>query len=228
MSPLHALSPCLARRFVVPAVLLAVCAAGLTGLAPSPGRPTERVAAADATSQLSTTTPESPLGQPDAPDPRPGRATRAAPTVRPAPPARASRSRPAARIAPPAPRYVRPDVGSFTSGFEDRWGSHHDGIDLAGPYASPVLAVTAGQVVFAGQQDGYGNIVLVQHDDATVTAYAHLSAFVVRSGQVRAGEVIAEEGNSGHSTGAHLHFEVRIDGVPVNPVPWLARRGIFV
>jgi murein DD-endopeptidase MepM/ murein hydrolase activator NlpD len=141
-------------------------------------------------------------------------------------PVRASRSR---RVAPALPAYVRPDMGPLTSGFKWRWGRMHTGIDLAGPYGSPVRAVTAGTVIEADTESGYGNIVKLQHDDGVVTYYAHLSRILVDVGQrVTAGEFIAKEGDTGHSTGPHLHFEVRINDVPINPIPWLASHGIFI
>jgi murein DD-endopeptidase MepM/ murein hydrolase activator NlpD len=156
----------------------------------------------------------------------------AAPTA-PAParvPPRASRARratsPPPPPPPPAPSYVRPGVGVFSSGFKWRWGAMHTGIDLAGPYGSPIRAVADGVVVEAGTESGYGNIVKIEHADGVVTYYAHLSRILVQGGPVEAGEVIAEEGNSGRSTGPHLHFEVRIGGTPVDPAPWLARHGI--
>jgi murein DD-endopeptidase MepM/ murein hydrolase activator NlpD len=104
----------------------------------------------------------------------------------------------------------------------------HTGIDLAGPYGSPIRAVTAGEVIEAGRESGYGYIVKIRHADGTVTYYAHMSKILVYSGPVTAGQQVGEEGNTGHSTGPHLHFEVRIDDVPVNPIPWLAKHGVHV
>jgi murein DD-endopeptidase MepM/ murein hydrolase activator NlpD len=139
---------------------------------------------------------------------------------------RASRSK---RVAPAArPEWVRPMPGRFTSAFKWRWGRMHTGIDIAAPYGSTVRAVGDGEVIEAGRESGYGNIVKIQHADGTVTYYAHTSKILVFSGPVKAGDPIALEGNTGHSTGPHLHFEVRINGAPINPVPWLAKRGIFV
>jgi murein DD-endopeptidase MepM/ murein hydrolase activator NlpD len=141
-------------------------------------------------------------------------------------PVRASRSR---RLAPHVPEYVRPGVGVLTSGFKWRWGRMHTGIDLAGPYGSPVRAVTRGEVIEADRESGYGNIVKIRHPDGVVTFYAHLSRILVDVGEsVGPGEEIAKEGDTGHSTGPHLHFEVRIDDVPINPIPWLAKHGIFI
>ena len=144
-------------------------------------------------------------------------------------PLRASRTR---RVAPPVvkhvPEYVRPGVGHLTSGFKWRWGRMHTGIDLALPIGSPVRAVGDGVVIEAGRESGYGNIVKIRHADGTVTYYAHLSKILVFSGEVTAGQQIAEEGDTGHSTGPHLHFEVRINDVPVDPIPWLAKHGVII
>ena len=234
------------RPILVPTLLLMGATTALVGLAASsapaaPARPRVVSATVTAPSDLTLAAPlglDGEVADPStadryAADPYAADPYAADPTVLQAPaiqrrvaPARATRSR---RIAAPAPpRVVRPGTGAFTSGFKQRWGRHHDGIDLAGPYGSPVRAAEAGTVVFAGRQSGYGNVVRVEHGDGTVTVYAHLASFVVRSGHVGAGELIAREGNSGHSTGPHLHFEVQIGGVPVDPVPWLAARGVQV
>jgi murein DD-endopeptidase MepM/ murein hydrolase activator NlpD len=142
-------------------------------------------------------------------------------------PVRASRSR-RPPVVKHVPEYVRPGVGILTSGFKWRWGRMHTGIDLAGPYGSPVRAVTAGEVIEAGRESGYGNIVKIRHADGTVTYYAHMSKILVFSGPVTAGEQIGKEGDTGHSTGPHLHFEVRINDVPINPIPWLRKHGIYI
>ena len=108
----------------------------------------------------------------------------------------------------------------FTSG--------HSGVDLTAPYGSPVRAAAAGKVVFAGTYFGYGNMIDLQHDDGTVSRYAHLSRFGrdTRIGHVYAvGETMGSVGTSGHAHGAHLHFEIRIDGRAVDPKPFLALGG---
>jgi murein DD-endopeptidase MepM/ murein hydrolase activator NlpD len=128
---------------------------------------------------------------------------------------------------PPPPQFVRPGIGRLTSGYGWRWGRLHAGIDLAAGTGSPVSAVAAGTVVAAGPEGGYGRLVRVQHDDGALTLYAHLSELHVTVGQrVTAGTYVGREGSSGNSTGPHLHFEVRIDSVPVDPAPWLMARGI--
>ena len=212
-------APAPRRAVLVPSVLLLSIAAALGALALLPGDLTSAVSVRAAAASA-------PLVLPEPTDQVPTKATLGAlGTAKPRATARASRAR---RAAPPAPKYVRPDVGPLTSGFAWRWGRMHVGIDLAGPYGSPVRAVTDGEIIEADQESGYGNIIKIRHPDGVVTVYAHLKSFVVTSGHVTAGQEIAEEGNTGHSTGPHLHFEVRIDGVPINPIPWLAKHGIFV
>ncbi len=101
----------------------------------------------------------------------------------------------------------------------------HSGVDLTGPYGSPVRAAMAGEVVFAGRYFGYGNMIDIRHADGTVTRYGHLSAFGagIRPGRaVLTGEMIGRIGTSGLAHGAHLHFEVRRNGHAVDPKPFLA------
>ena len=227
--PRHAAAETPRRRAVLPPiVLLASAALAFGGLAilPADDAHPVRVTAAAATSPLVVDEPG--VSAPSQKDfdalygiPQAVPAKVAAARVAP----RASR----ARRAPARPEWVRPCAGRFTSGFKWRWGRMHTGIDLANPIGSPVRAVRDGVVIEAGRESGYGNIVKIQLADGTVNYYAHNSRLVVSEGEkVQAGEVIARSGNTGHSTGPHLHFEVRIDGSPINPVPWLAKRGIFV
>ena len=94
----------------------------------------------------------------------------------------------------------------------------HAGIDFPGPLGTPILAAAPGRVVYVGQKSGYGNVVEVDHGQGILTRYAHLSGFTSRVGeQVAAGQQIARMGSTGRSTGSHLHFEVRLNGVAVNP-----------
>jgi lipoprotein NlpD len=107
-----------------------------------------------------------------------------------------------------------------------RFGKHgkevHDGIDLAAPRGTPVKTAQEGTVIYAGEQKGYGLITIVAHQNGLVTLYAHNNDLRVKSGQrVRRGQVIATVGESGRTTGPHLHFEVRKDGVPVDPLDHL-------
>lgn len=98
----------------------------------------------------------------------------------------------------------------------------HDGIDLAAPAGTPVTTAAAGTALYAGEQKGYGLIVIVQHDDGLITLYAHNRDVRVKTGQkVRVGQVVATVGDSGKTTGPHLHFEVRNAGVPVDPLEYL-------
>jgi murein DD-endopeptidase MepM/ murein hydrolase activator NlpD len=142
-------------------------------------------------------------------------------------PGRATRS--AARR-PLGSGWVRPAGGPLTSGFGYRWGKLHKGIDLGAPYGSPIYAAAAGVVTYAGPESGYGRLVTIRHADGTVTAYGHMSRIATHAGaRVAAGEVIAYVGSEGHSTGPHLHFEVRIGGtVPIDPLPFLRARGVRI
>ncbi|WP_428685644.1 M23 family metallopeptidase [Sphingopyxis sp.] len=97
-------------------------------------------------------------------------------------------------------------------------GAMHAGLDFPGPLGTPILAAAPGRVVFVGQKSGYGNVVEVDHGQGILTRYAHLSGFTTQVGtQVTAGQQIAKMGSTGRSTGSHLHFEVRLNGVAVNP-----------
>jgi murein DD-endopeptidase MepM/ murein hydrolase activator NlpD len=109
-----------------------------------------------------------------------------------------------------------------------RWGTMHPGIDLAGPYGSPIMAATDGCITFAAYDGGYGNAIKIRDWDGTETLYGHMSAFVKTSGCVHAGDVIGREGSTGFSTGPHLHFEVHVDGVTIDPIPFLAKRGVKI
>ena len=98
----------------------------------------------------------------------------------------------------------------------------HDGIDLAAPAGTPVKTGQEGTVLYAGEQKGYGLIVIVQHPNGLITLYAHNRDLRVKTGQtVRRSQVIATVGESGRTSGPHLHFEVRVDGKPVDPVDYL-------
>ena len=146
-------------------------------------------------------------------------------------PARASRARSPA-VAPPAapgPQFARPSDGTLTSVYGRRWGRLHAGIDLAAGTGSPIRAAAAGTVSSAGTESGYGRTVRMMHPDGTMTVYAHMSQLLVSTDQrVEAGEQIGQEGSTGRSTGPHLHFEVRVDGAPVDPLAWLRARGVGV
>ena len=101
----------------------------------------------------------------------------------------------------------------------------HTGQDLAAPYGTPIHAAADGIVVTCRYMGGYGNAIVVNHGGGYATLYGHCSRIVARPGQrVRRGEVIALVGATGLATGPHCHFEVRINGRPVNPMPYLRGR----
>jgi hypothetical protein len=119
-------------------------------------------------------------------------------------------------------RFIRPAVGGvISSPFGPRWGRMHEGVDINIKYA-PVYAAGDGKVVYTGTKGGYGVAVIIDHGDGFETLYGHLSRFSVKAGEeVHKGQRIATSGNTGRSTGAHLHFEVRVNGTPRNPLDYL-------
>jgi len=118
--------------------------------------------------------------------------------------------------------FLWPARGQLTSRFGWRRWRHHDGIDIAAPYGSPVYAARPGRVVFAGWYYAYGRAVIIDHGDGVQTLYGHASALLVQTGApVGQGQLIARVGTSGRSTGPHLHFEVRHKGRPVNPMRYM-------
>jgi len=127
---------------------------------------------------------------------------------------------------------VRPVPGPITSAFGLRmhpilgFVRMHTGVDMEAPWGQSVAAGAAGRVIFAGPYGGYGNTVIIDHEGGMSTLSAHLSSFAVVYGeQVSAGQTVGYVGSTGLSTGPHLHFEVRIDGKPVDPAPYLAQGG---
>jgi murein DD-endopeptidase MepM/ murein hydrolase activator NlpD len=131
-------------------------------------------------------------------------------------------------IAVPSDKPVKASV-SFTSGFGVRsdpfhaGAAMHPGIDLAGTYGTPIYATADGTVLRAGwNSGGYGNLVEVDHGRGITTRYGHMSAILVGAGEhVTRGQQIGRMGSTGRSTGNHLHYEVRIDNRPVNPIPFM-------
>ena len=122
-------------------------------------------------------------------------------------------------------RLAWPVRAPVTSGFGPRWGRQHSGIDLGAAQGTPVKAAAGGRVKSSSFQGGYGNLVVIQHANGTETRYAHLSSLGVRAGDtVSAGQVVGRVGSTGHSTGPHLHFEVRVNGRPRDPIDHLPRR----
>ncbi len=114
--------------------------------------------------------------------------------------------------------------GEISSGFGIRNGTMHDGVDIAAPLGTAVHAAESGTVIYAGRLRGYGNVIIVRHDDHYVTVYGHNSTNLVREGDaVARGQVIGTIGESGRTTGANLHFEVRRDNTARNPLAYLPR-----
>jgi len=118
--------------------------------------------------------------------------------------------------------FGRPSYGTLSSRFGKRRGENHTGIDLAGKIGDPIYASDGGKVIFAGWEGGYGKLVKIDHGNGFVTYYGHCSSILVKVGdRVAKGEVIAKVGSTGRSTGPHVHFEVRKNGVPQNPLNYL-------
>ena len=118
--------------------------------------------------------------------------------------------------------FIWPVRGVITSGYGPRWGRMHTGIDIAAPSGTPIAAAKGGEVLYADWLGGYGQLVAVDHGDSVVTLYAHQSKMAVAEGQeVRQGQTVGYVGTTGHSTGNHLHFEVRVDAHPRDPRPYL-------
>ena len=123
---------------------------------------------------------------------------------------------------PSAAGLIWPCDGVVVSGFGMRWGRMHEGIDIGCAYGTPNRAAAAGTVIYAGWLGGYGNLVVVDHGNGLSTAYAHASSILVSVGQsVSQGQTVSLVGSTGNSSGPHLHFEVRVNGVAVDPLPYL-------
>jgi len=115
-----------------------------------------------------------------------------------------------------------PVSGPVTSPFGWRWGRMHEGIDIAVGYGTPIGAAGAGTVIYCGWMGGYGNLVVIDHGGGLATAYGHQSSIATGCGQpVSRGQIIGYVGSTGHSTGPHLHFEVRVNGAAVDPLGYL-------
>jgi murein DD-endopeptidase MepM/ murein hydrolase activator NlpD len=115
---------------------------------------------------------------------------------------------------------IWPVSGTVTSTFGARWGRMHNGIDIAAPAGTPIRAAASGTVIYAGWMGGYGNLVVIDHGGGLATAYAHMSA-IWGSGSVSQGQGIGAVGCTGSCTGNHVHFEVRVNGQPVDPMGYL-------
>ena len=133
------------------------------------------------------------------------------------------RSLPRPEAKKPAGRLTWPLRGRITSMYGWRRGRHHDGIDIAARMGKPIVAAANGTVIFSGWRSGYGHMVVIQHNRLLKTVYGHTSRNYVRRGQtVKQGQVIALVGNTGRSTGPHLHFEVRNTFGAQDPMRYLA------
>jgi murein DD-endopeptidase MepM/ murein hydrolase activator NlpD len=118
--------------------------------------------------------------------------------------------------------WIWPVSGTLTSGFGYRWGRMHEGIDIAVPEGTPIRAAKAGTVAIAAYTGGYGNYTCVDHGGGVSSCYGHQSSYAVSSGDsVAQGDVIGYSGNTGSSTGPHLHFEIRVNGSAVDPLGYL-------
>jgi murein DD-endopeptidase MepM/ murein hydrolase activator NlpD len=122
--------------------------------------------------------------------------------------------------------YTWPAEGVLTSGYGWRWGRMHEGIDIAAPIGTPILAAASGVVTGAGWHEGYGNLIKLEHLDGSITLYGHINRILVTHGQqVKQGEQIAEMGSTGRSTGSHLHFEIHLRNEQiVDPLTLLSSR----
>jgi len=132
-----------------------------------------------------------------------------------------------APVAPVSPEpgfetFLWPVNGTINSGFGPRGSGFHDGIDIAAPEGTPILAIEAGEVIYSDQLRGYGNMVILRHAGGIVSVYAHNESNLVREGQkVARGEVVAKVGSTGRVTGPHLHFEIRRNNAAQDPLRYL-------
>lgn len=119
-------------------------------------------------------------------------------------------------------KFMYPINTRITSYYGPRWGRVHEGLDFAAPMGSPIRAVSSGRVVYSGWATGYGYVVIIEHQKGLRTLYAHNSKLLVSVGEsVGRGEVISRSGNTGNSTGPHLHLEVQVNGRPENPLNYI-------
>lgn len=146
---------------------------------------------------------------------------------------RAAKARQIALVEAARPKWLLPlPAGTFkvSSCFAPRWGTFHYGVDMAAPGGTPFHAAGDGVVIEAGPMGGYGNVIMIEHADGTVTVYGHEEKIFVEKGEkVKAGQLIGAVGSLGQSTGYHLHFEVRTggeNGDKQDPMDWLADRGL--
>ena len=125
-------------------------------------------------------------------------------------------------VTAPTTGFIWPVSGPITSPFGMRWGTLHPGIDIGVPTGTPIHAVAAGTVIYCGWMSGYGNLVMIDHGGDLATLYGHQSRIAVSCGEsVTQGQVIGYSGCTGFCTGPHVHFEVRVNGSPVDPLGYL-------
>lgn len=116
----------------------------------------------------------------------------------------------------------KPSRGLITSNFGERWGKNHKGIDIAGNIGDPINCPLDGTVTYSGWMDGYGNVIILNHGNGLETRYGHCSKLnVKKNDKIKKNDIIALIGNTGNSTGPHLHFEVRKNGEAVNPINYI-------
>lgn len=119
----------------------------------------------------------------------------------------------------------KPSRGAITSNFGERWGRNHKGIDIAGNIGDPIKCPLDGIVTYSGWMDGYGNVIIVTHSDGLETRYGHCSKLnVKKNDKIKKSDIIGFIGNTGNSTGPHLHFEVRKNGVAMNPMKYIINK----
>jgi murein DD-endopeptidase MepM/ murein hydrolase activator NlpD len=117
-----------------------------------------------------------------------------------------------------APEWIAPTDGEISSGFGERWGGMHNGVDIANDIGTPIRAVSPGTVIDSGPAGGDGLWIRIGHQRDVVSIYGHIDETFVAAGQpVQSGQLIATMGNRGQSTGPHLHFQVEVAGQPVDP-----------
>jgi septal ring factor EnvC (AmiA/AmiB activator) len=122
----------------------------------------------------------------------------------------------------PVTGFIWPVSGPITSPFGMRWGTLHPGIDIGVPTGTPIHASAAGNVIWCGWMSGYGNLVMIDHGGSLASLYGHQSRVAVSCGEsVAQGQVIGYSGCTGFCTGPHLHFEIRVNGAPVDPLGYL-------
>ncbi len=115
-----------------------------------------------------------------------------------------------------------PTNGCITSKFGKRWGKFHKGLDIGAPNGTPIYSSLDGRVIYSGWEEGYGKVIKIQHNSELITIYAHCSNLYVKVGQyVKKGEKIGEVGSTGRSTGPHVHFELRKNNEPCNPLVYI-------